>query len=63
MRGLTAVRLMAQAVAAPLSRFVDRDVPIDTMVLGSSSTSAYLGGGNYVLAITADGVPLMHCKD
>ena len=59
MKGLTAVRLTAQTVAAPLSRFVNRDVPLDMTVLGSSSTSAYLGTGNYVLAITADGVPLM----
>jgi hypothetical protein len=58
-RGLTAVRLTAQAVAAPLSRFVDRDVPLETSVLGSSSTSAYLVAGDFVIAITGQRLPLM----
>lgn len=59
MKGLIAVRLTAHAMAAPLARFVDRDFPMGASVLGSSSTSAYLGAEGFVIAITGHRIPLM----
>ncbi len=59
MSSLTRTRLVAYAVAAPLWSFLDRAAPLEASVLGSSSTSAYLLAGDFVIALTGRAVPLM----
>lgn len=55
----TQARLAAHAVATPLLSFLDLAAPLGASVLGSSSTSAYLLTGGFVIAVTARSVPLM----
>ena len=59
MSSLTQTRMTAHAVAAPLLSFLERAAPLEASVLGSSSTSAYLLTGDFVIAVTARAVPLM----